>query len=177
MHEALWSHLLHRTCYIATHQASTAERVWQRQHAARWGEHATQLTGLPTPPDTTWHMEPRAQQPDQDPNQQLERWWFDGHYVRHAHPEEPVRIPLLDDSLHQPSWRRSFRLRHVQERHMLCPQCGAPAVVPCVYGYPTQALLAAMSRGRVLLGGDYLIDQEPTWACKTCEAQFASWPF
>ncbi len=51
------------------------------------------------------------------------------------------------------------------------------AVVPCVYGYPTAALLAAMHKGRVLLGGDYLLDNEPTWACRGCNQGWVHYPY
>ena len=54
-----------------------------------------------------------------------------------------------------------------------CPQCGAAAVVPIVYGLPGEELAEACRRGEVVLGGCCITDDMPEWHCKACEHE---WP-
>jgi len=48
-----------------------------------------------------------------------------------------------------------------------CARCGAPAVVPAVYGMPDEALDEAASRGEVVLGG-CIVPQPQRWGCRVC---------
>ena len=48
-----------------------------------------------------------------------------------------------------------------------CARCGAPAVVPIVYGLPDEALEQAATRGEVALGG-CIIPQPQRWGCRVC---------
>jgi hypothetical protein len=36
---------------------------------------------------------------------------------------------------------------------------------------------APASQGRVLLGGDYLVENDPAWACSACGLQWRAWPW
>ena len=60
---------------------------------------------------------------------------------------------------------------------MTCPECLATRVTPIVYGFPSPALVSALMRGRVLLGGDYLVDGDPAWGCRACHSRWLRWPF
>ena len=60
---------------------------------------------------------------------------------------------------------------------MTCPECLTSKVTPIVYGFPSPALVAAMRDGLVLLGGDYLVEGDPNWACKACQSRWRAWPF
>ena len=42
---------------------------------------------------------------------------------------------------------------------------------------PLPALVSALRRGRVLLGGDYLVDGDPAWGCRACHSRWLRWPF
>ena len=76
-----------------------------------------------------------------------------------------------------PDWRDEYRRRHVRECAMTCPECLATRVTPIVYGFPSPALVSALRRGRVLLGGDYLVDGDPAWGCRACHSRWLRWPF
>lgn len=50
-----------------------------------------------------------------------------------------------------------------------CPQCGAPDVVPILYGYTEDpATLAAVDRGELVLGGCMVTGDDPAWCCRAC---------
>lgn len=57
------------------------------------------------------------------------------------------------------TWRQQYKLQHSYAAVRKCPKCGAAAVVPIVYGFPSAPLLAGMAQKRLLLGGDHLIDR------------------
>lgn len=78
------------------------------------------------------------------------------------------------------SWSQRFKQRHQLERHMRCPACRTPqprSLVPVVYGFPSVSLMSAMRMGKCLLGGDYLLQSEPSWACTCCDKLYCSYPF
>jgi hypothetical protein len=75
------------------------------------------------------------------------------------------------------NWFAAYRDAHVREREMLCPECHASRVTPTVYGFPSPELVAALRRGAVSLGGDYLVEGDPCWACAACESRWRAWPF
>ena len=60
---------------------------------------------------------------------------------------------------------------------MMCPECLSSKVLPIVYGFPSPPLVAALKKSRVLLGGDYLIEGDPSWACGACQSRWRAWPF
>lgn len=74
-------------------------------------------------------------------------------------------------------WRDEYRARHARDANMTCPECLTSKVTPIVYGFPSPALVAAMRDGLVLLGGDYLVEGDPNWACKACQSRWRAWPF
>lgn len=49
-----------------------------------------------------------------------------------------------------------------------CPACGADALVPIVYGFPTYDAAQAEDRGELVIGGCVLGFDDPTHQCKTC---------
>ena len=60
---------------------------------------------------------------------------------------------------------------------MMCPECLSSKVLPIVYGFPSPPLVAALKKSRVLLGGDYLVEGDPSWACGACQSRWRTWPF
>ena len=74
-------------------------------------------------------------------------------------------------------WRDEYRARHARDADMTCPECLTSKVTPIVYGFPSPALVAAMRGGVVALGGDYLVEGDPNWACKACQSRWRAWPF
>eukprot|EP00899_Mesostigma_viride_P020070 jgi/Mesvir1/28064/Mv04660-RA.1 len=98
---------------------------------------------------------------------QRQAWWAtDGADVR-----EEAAQAARDDS-----WRAVFRRRLAHERSLHCPLCTAGALVPIVYGFPSQLLVQGMKAKRLHLGGDYLIDSEPVWLCNACDARWCHYP-
>jgi hypothetical protein len=73
-------------------------------------------------------------------------------------------------------WRAAYSARCASMAAMRCTSCD-DTIVAVVYGYPSTTLVAAQAAGDVLLGGDYLIDGDPMWACRRCDARWASWPW
>lgn len=94
-----------------------------------------------------------------------------------------------------PCWRAAYAARTAALLSMSCPCCSLPqalvvrAPLPSlrpvltlraqcvVYGFPSPPLVAEQRAGRVRLGGDYLLDADPLWACIACEARWAAWPW
>ena len=60
---------------------------------------------------------------------------------------------------------------------MTCPECHAARVTPIVYGFPSPQLVTALKKQKVLLGGDYLVEGDPSWACRACQSRWRAWPF
>jgi hypothetical protein len=52
-----------------------------------------------------------------------------------------------------------------------CPQCGAEAVRPIVYGYPAPEATRQEDQGEIILGGCVIFEEAPTWRCKRCDAE------
>eukprot|EP00878_Enallax_costatus_P010142 GHUV01010587.1.p1 GENE.GHUV01010587.1~~GHUV01010587.1.p1 ORF type:complete len:522 (+),score=175.53 GHUV01010587.1:134-1699(+) len=75
------------------------------------------------------------------------------------------------------NWRLQYRQQHSYQAARKCPKCGAAAVVPVVYGFPSGPLLAGMSQKRLLLGGDHLIDSCHVWACSSCRSCYRFYPY
>jgi hypothetical protein len=51
----------------------------------------------------------------------------------------------------------------------LCPACGADAVRPLLYGFPTVEAHELAKRGEIKLGGCELWPGCPAWACLSCD--------
>jgi hypothetical protein len=76
-----------------------------------------------------------------------------------------------------PCWRSAYSVRSVALGAMRCPSCSASPLIPIVFGYPSSPLVSLQRAGRVLLGGDYLLDRDPTWCCAQCGLQWRTWPW
>ena len=75
-------------------------------------------------------------------------------------------------------WRAAYSERSEQLGAMRCPCCAAPrALTPVAYGFPAAGLVAAQRAGKLLLGGDYLMEKDPAWACAACGLQWTAWPW
>ena len=52
-----------------------------------------------------------------------------------------------------------------------CPSCHESIVpLPIVYGYPAAELFEEAEAGRVQLGGCVVTEDDPKWACPSCDA-------
>lgn len=53
-----------------------------------------------------------------------------------------------------------------------CPKCLSKAVVPILYGMPTEEAWKASKKGKFVLGGCVISPESPKWHCKTCKYRF-----
>ena len=74
-------------------------------------------------------------------------------------------------------WRGAYNARAAALGALRCPSCLARPLAPVVYGFPSPQLVPAQRSGRVLLGGDYLLERDPTWSCAACGLQWRQWPW
>lgn len=79
-----------------------------------------------------------------------------------------VKYADLFQELYQDARKNKKGLWKESESVAICPQCGAHDVVEIVYGLPTDKLTEAAQRGEVVLGGCIVTDNDPRWACKSC---------
>ena len=63
--------------------------------------------------------------------------------------------------------------KRVYPDSLRCAHCGSDNTIPIFYGYPTEdsmdALLAAVDRGEIKLGGCCVSEGMPTYHCKDCQ--------
>jgi hypothetical protein len=75
-------------------------------------------------------------------------------------------------------WRAAYAQRSGHLGALRCPCCAASgALTAIVYGFPSVSLVTCQREGRVLLGGDYLLENDPAWACAACGLQWRAWPW
>ena len=55
--------------------------------------------------------------------------------------------------------------------------CSTHNVLPCVFGFPSNQLIALSKLNVLHLGEDHILEQSPLWVCSKCLAGFGSWPF
>ena len=53
-----------------------------------------------------------------------------------------------------------------------CPECSSTSVAPIVYGLPGPELMEESREGHVVLGGCVVTGEDPTHACRDCEARW-----
>ena len=56
----------------------------------------------------------------------------------------------------------------------LCPWCGAPQVVPIVYGLLLGEAFERAERGEFAMGGCMVGGDSPLWQCQACQHEFGS---
>lgn len=58
---------------------------------------------------------------------------------------------------------------------VVCPECGSNRTVPIIYGVPDSRLIELSESGKIIFGGDYLIDDQihPDYGCLECEYHWA----
>ena len=167
----------------ATREAAGSESVWRAQYAARWGARA--VASLETRAALRSRVrrqdETRLKSPSVFPADDVEV--VDGasrDVVRDGQTPDDASMTEKDsEKTHSSSirWRDEYRARHARDANMTCPECLTGKVTPIVYGFPSPSLVAAMRDGVVLLGGDYLVEGDPNWACKACQSKWRAWPF
>jgi len=54
-----------------------------------------------------------------------------------------------------------------------CPKCGSERVARILYGEPmgSEALMADLKAGRIVLGGCCITGDDPKWQCLECETE------
>ena len=168
----------------ATREAAGSESVWRAQYAARWGARAVAsletraaLRSRVRRQDETRLKSPSSVFPADDVEV------VDGasrDVVRDGQtPDDASMTEKESEKTHSSAirWRDEYRARHARDANMTCPECLTGKVTPIVYGFPSPSLVAAMRDGVVLLGGDYLVEGDPNWACKACQSKWRAWPF
>jgi hypothetical protein len=65
--------------------------------------------------------------------------------------------------------KRGERMTTKSKKPRVCPRCGSGNVIPIVYGYPSPELEKQSQRGKVMLGGCCVGDDNTQWYCKECE--------
>lgn len=168
------------TC-AAARDAARSDAVWRRQYEARWGVTAAARVASrhrPPPPSFAKHASTQAESHTEvsgggggarDERSRGET--FEGS------KRVKERDPVDSGGGARVNWNAGYRRRAALERRMTCPECLSSKVLPVVYGFPSPPLVAALKKSRVLLGGDYLVEGDPIWACGTCQSRWRAWPF
>ena len=178
----------------ATREAAGSESVWRAQYAARWGARA--VASLETRAALRFRVRGGAESRlnslsvfSADDVEVVDGVVSEGgSHARHVVRDEraPNAASTTEKESHSEKtpkkspairWRDEYRARHARDANMTCPECLTSKVTPIVYGFPSPALVAAMRDGLVLLGGDYLVEGDPNWACKACQSRWRAWPF
>jgi hypothetical protein len=114
--------------------------------------------------------------------------WGPAAAALHAPPRQPAPpaavaavtsgAPMRPPAAAALCWRAAYGARASALGALRCPCClSARSLTAVVYGFPSGALVAAQRAARVLLGGDYLVDNDPAWACAACGLQWRAWPW
>ena len=53
-----------------------------------------------------------------------------------------------------------------------CPQCGSTKFAQILYGRPTSEATEAIERGEFVLGGCFVLPDQPDWECQACRHQW-----
>ncbi len=60
----------------------------------------------------------------------------------------------------------------MDKKHPTCPSCDSKNVAPIAFGYPGPEMMEEAQRGKIVLGGCCVTDDDPEWHCKDCEHQW-----
>lgn len=65
------------------------------------------------------------------------------------------------------------------ELYRACLHChmNDSAIVPVVYGFPSDHLMQCQARRRLVFGGDYLLPGSASWTCLHCKFEFYTYPY
>ena len=104
---------------------------------------------------------------------------------RSIQSERPIFLPQYDkggmSSGHvSPEFWRNQALAHLQLqlaydkdwRRPVCLLCESRSVAKIAYGYPGREMLEDLDRGRIVLGGCCVTENDPEWHCKDCEHEW-----
>jgi hypothetical protein len=59
-----------------------------------------------------------------------------------------------------------------------CPKCGGPRVASILYGLPDfEAIEDDLAAGRIVLGGCFICEGDPEWACEDCDHRWGAVEF
>lgn len=94
-----------------------------------------------------------------------------------AHVPPVASLPSPPPALPAGRWRMQYQLQLMFEARRACPVCGTAKLLPVVFGFPSPALLSGMAAGRLVLGGDHLIEDCHVWACGNCRSCFRCYPY
>lgn len=81
---------------------------------------------------------------------------------------------ILDDPrpAHQDVCGASKRYALVMDQLLACPSCHSDLVVPIVYGFADAGMAIDEEAGRIALGGCDITDNDPRWACRSCDSRW-----
>lgn len=179
----VWEMLLSRVtlpdvCRLArvsrlTRDVARSNAVWRAQFVARWGEPAACRVAAAR----------FAKRRGREPRIFHGGEGFDGSgggrpgFAAGDDVDDDGVVPSSARNDPVADWKDEYRQRHERERKMTCPECHAARVTPIVYGFPSPQLVTALKKQKVLLGGDYLVEGDPSWACRACQSRWRAWPF
>ena len=49
-----------------------------------------------------------------------------------------------------------------------CPECESKEVIPIMYGLPSPEAELEREKGKIILGGCLIFEENPNWHCKNC---------
>jgi len=168
-----WEKVLARSCLLdavhlarvnaETREAAGSDTVWRAQFSRRWGEVAAVSLEQRASSRKPYRKE------DPSPVEKCPS-------PEEGQPQGQLQVPQ-NPGLSRIEWHREYRQRHVRDRNLTCPECLTSKVTPVVYGFPSPKLVDATNLRTVQLGGDYLVEGDPVWACRACQSRWAAWPF
>ena len=183
----VWEMLLSRValpdvCRLArvsglTRDVARSNAVWRAQFVARWGESAAVRVAAAR---SSKQVKPRKPPPTFHGGEGFDgSGWGPRVTSNDGDLALVIQTPTSSSSRHDPvtDWKEEYKQRHARERRMTCPECHAARVTPIVYGFPSPQLVTALKKQQVLLGGDYLVEGDPSWACRACQSRWRAWPF
>jgi len=53
-----------------------------------------------------------------------------------------------------------------------CPSCASNNIAAIAFGYPGPEMMEESQRGKIVLGGCIVTDDDPEWHCKDCAHQW-----
>lgn len=65
-----------------------------------------------------------------------------------------------------------MKLIKVKRKPIKCENCGKISVVEILYGMPTEESLQLLKKGKLVLGGCCITEENPHWACINCKTEY-----
>ena len=63
-------------------------------------------------------------------------------------------------------------MEHYLPKEIKCPQCNSSDIIPISYGYPGFEMMEKSTKGKIVLGGCCITDNQPNKHCTECEFEW-----